>query len=226
MPRTTVTVTEEGREINYEGVLVGEMLKRAGAPVGRDLSGKAVATYVRANAKDGYQVVFSLAGARPGLHVQRHHRRRHHRRQAAVRLPGAVPDRRAARQARRALDPHAAAHRRRPAREVGMSRAALRLRRCRLVGGRWRRRRASRRLASRVRLWHLPADFPRPRVPADNPMSDAEGRAGATSVLRHAAVRQRHAVVRARCHEQARAFTDGKGARGRIDRRGASARQR
>jgi len=67
MPRTTVTVNEEGRDIKYEGVLVGELLKRAGAPVGRDLSGKAVATYVRASAKDGYQVVFSLAELDPGF---------------------------------------------------------------------------------------------------------------------------------------------------------------
>lgn len=67
MPRTTVTVTDEGRQIVYEGVLVGELLKRAGAPVGRDLSGKAVATYVRASAKDGYQVVFSLAELDPGF---------------------------------------------------------------------------------------------------------------------------------------------------------------
>jgi DMSO/TMAO reductase YedYZ molybdopterin-dependent catalytic subunit len=67
MPRTMVTVTEEGRQISYEGVLVGELLKRAGAPVGRDLSGKAVATYVRASAKDGYQVVFSLAELDPGF---------------------------------------------------------------------------------------------------------------------------------------------------------------
>jgi DMSO/TMAO reductase YedYZ molybdopterin-dependent catalytic subunit len=67
MPRTTVTVSEEGREVKYEGVLVGELLKRAGAPVGRDLSGKAVASYVRASAKDGYQVVFSLAEVDPGF---------------------------------------------------------------------------------------------------------------------------------------------------------------
>jgi DMSO/TMAO reductase YedYZ molybdopterin-dependent catalytic subunit len=67
MPRTTVTVDEEGRTVIYEGVLVGELLKRAGAPVGRDLSGKAVATYVRASAKDGYQVVFSLAELDPGF---------------------------------------------------------------------------------------------------------------------------------------------------------------
>jgi DMSO/TMAO reductase YedYZ molybdopterin-dependent catalytic subunit len=67
MPRTMVTVSEEGRQIGYEGVLVGELLKRAGAPVGRDLSGKAVATYVRASARDGYQVVFSLAELDPAF---------------------------------------------------------------------------------------------------------------------------------------------------------------
>jgi hypothetical protein len=67
MSRTTVTVSEEGRQISYEGVLVGELLKRAGAPVGRDLSGGAVATYVRASAKDGYQVVFSLAELDPAF---------------------------------------------------------------------------------------------------------------------------------------------------------------
>jgi DMSO/TMAO reductase YedYZ molybdopterin-dependent catalytic subunit len=67
MPRTTVTVSEESRQIRYEGVLVGELLKRAGAPVGSGFTGKAVATYVRASAKDGYQVVFSLAELDPGF---------------------------------------------------------------------------------------------------------------------------------------------------------------
>ena len=67
MPRTTVTVTEEGREVKYEGVLVGEILKRAEAPIGRDLTGQAVATYVLAKAKDGYQVVFSLPELDPAF---------------------------------------------------------------------------------------------------------------------------------------------------------------
>src|SRR5262245_42589359 len=67
MPRTTVTIPEEGRQVSYEGVLVGDLLKRAGAPLGRDLSGKAVATYVRATAKDGYQAVFSLAEVDPSF---------------------------------------------------------------------------------------------------------------------------------------------------------------
>src|SRR5215468_2599892 len=67
MPRTTVTVSEEGREVKYEGVLVGELLKRAEAPVGRDLTGQAVATYVLCKAKDGYQVVFSLPELDPAF---------------------------------------------------------------------------------------------------------------------------------------------------------------
>ena len=67
MTRTTVTVSEEGREINYEGVLVGEILKRAGAPLGRDMTGQAVASYVLASAKDGYQVVFSLPELDPAF---------------------------------------------------------------------------------------------------------------------------------------------------------------
>jgi DMSO/TMAO reductase YedYZ molybdopterin-dependent catalytic subunit len=67
MPRTSVTAMAEGRETRYEGVLVGELLKRAGAPLGRDLSGGALATYVVASASDGYQVVFSLAELDPAL---------------------------------------------------------------------------------------------------------------------------------------------------------------
>ena len=67
MPRTTVTVTAEGRDERYEGVLVGEILKRAGAPLGRDLTGAAVATYVVASAKDGYRAVFSLAELDPAF---------------------------------------------------------------------------------------------------------------------------------------------------------------
>src|SRR5262249_37459160 len=67
MPRTTVSISEYGREVKYEGVLVGEVLKRAGAPLGRDLSGPAVATYVLTTAKDGYQAVFSLAELDPAL---------------------------------------------------------------------------------------------------------------------------------------------------------------
>jgi DMSO/TMAO reductase YedYZ molybdopterin-dependent catalytic subunit len=60
LPRTKVEVKDEGRVVTYEGVLVGEILKQAGVPLGDNLRGNAVATYVSARAADGYQVVFSL----------------------------------------------------------------------------------------------------------------------------------------------------------------------
>src|SRR5262245_13555449 len=47
MPRTRVDVKDEdGRVAHYEGVLVAELLKRAGAPLGSELRGNAMATYV------------------------------------------------------------------------------------------------------------------------------------------------------------------------------------
>ena len=68
MPRAKVEVKDEdGRLVSYEGVLVGEILKRAGAALGGELRGNAVATYVVASASDGYQVVFSLAELDPAF---------------------------------------------------------------------------------------------------------------------------------------------------------------
>ncbi len=66
MPRTTITVKQpDGRGITHEGVLVAEVLKRAGAPLGKALRGDAMASYVVALATDGYRVVFSLAELDP-----------------------------------------------------------------------------------------------------------------------------------------------------------------
>ena len=61
MPRETVSVPEQdGTKIEYEGVALREILKRAGAPLGNQLRGKALTTYILAKAHDGYQVVFAL----------------------------------------------------------------------------------------------------------------------------------------------------------------------
>jgi len=66
MPRETVTIPEQdGTKVAYEGVLLREILKRAGAPMEKDLRGKALASYVLAKARDGYQVVFTLAEVAP-----------------------------------------------------------------------------------------------------------------------------------------------------------------
>ncbi|HWF09468.1 MAG TPA: molybdopterin-dependent oxidoreductase [Bryobacteraceae bacterium] len=60
MPREKVKVPEpDGKEVEYEGVPLREILKRAGAPMG-SLRGKALTTYVLARAHDGYAAVFTL----------------------------------------------------------------------------------------------------------------------------------------------------------------------
>jgi Oxidoreductase molybdopterin binding domain len=61
MPRETVSVPDQdGTQVNYEGVPLREILKRAGVPLGKELRGKALASYILAKAHDGYEVVFSL----------------------------------------------------------------------------------------------------------------------------------------------------------------------
>lgn len=68
MPRVKAEVkAEDGTPHTYEGVLVVELLKRAGVPVGAELRGNAIASYVVASATDGYQAVFSLGELDPAL---------------------------------------------------------------------------------------------------------------------------------------------------------------
>ena|SRR6516162_8674445 len=63
LPRTTLKVinSHEGKEEVYEGVLLGELLKRAGLPQGENLRGSLMASYLLVQASDGYRVVLSLA---------------------------------------------------------------------------------------------------------------------------------------------------------------------
>jgi hypothetical protein len=61
LPRETVSIPEQdGTKVAYEGVPLREVLKRAGVPLGKELRGKALSSYVLARAHDGYQVLFSL----------------------------------------------------------------------------------------------------------------------------------------------------------------------
>ncbi len=60
LPLHSVTVQEHGKTINYEGVLLHDVLARAGAPFGEQLRGKALSNYVLATARDGYAVVYTL----------------------------------------------------------------------------------------------------------------------------------------------------------------------
>jgi hypothetical protein len=59
MPRKTLSVLNPHDKKNevYEGVLVEELLKRAGVPQGEKLRGAALATYLIFEADDGYRAV-------------------------------------------------------------------------------------------------------------------------------------------------------------------------
>jgi DMSO/TMAO reductase YedYZ molybdopterin-dependent catalytic subunit len=69
MPRKSISVVNphDKKKETYEGVLLEEILHRAGVTQGEQLRGRAMATYVVAEAEDGYRVVFSLAELDSGI---------------------------------------------------------------------------------------------------------------------------------------------------------------
>ena len=69
MPRETLTVVnphDKKTEV-FEGVALEELLRRAGVPHGENLRGPVMATYVLAEAADGYRVIFALAELDSGI---------------------------------------------------------------------------------------------------------------------------------------------------------------
>jgi DMSO/TMAO reductase YedYZ molybdopterin-dependent catalytic subunit len=69
MPRKTLTVVNphDKKTETYEGVSLEDVLQKAGVPQGEKLRGASMATYVVAEATDGYRVVFSLAELDSGI---------------------------------------------------------------------------------------------------------------------------------------------------------------
>jgi len=65
MPRATATLTSDGTTVTYEGVLLYDVLAKAGWQFGRGMTGKGMASYVAATARDGYQVIFTMAELDP-----------------------------------------------------------------------------------------------------------------------------------------------------------------
>ncbi len=66
LPRDTVSIDEEdGTKTAYQGVPLQAILSKAGIPMGHNLRGKALAAYVLATAKDGYQMIFSMGELDP-----------------------------------------------------------------------------------------------------------------------------------------------------------------
>ena len=69
--------------------------------------------------------------------------------------------------------------------------------------------------------WELPPGFPAPPVPPDNPMSPAKVELG-RRLFYDKRLSDNGTLACASCHEQALAFTDGSGDRGRLDGSAAS----
>lgn len=61
LPHVHVQVMQHGQPHAYDGVLLSDLLAKVDAPHGEAIKGRELATVVRLSAKDGYQVVVSLA---------------------------------------------------------------------------------------------------------------------------------------------------------------------
>lgn len=67
LPQVTAVMNDHGKQVTYQGVLMHDVLVKAGIDFGTGLHGKQLATYVLAKGKDGYEVVFALSAFDPTL---------------------------------------------------------------------------------------------------------------------------------------------------------------
>jgi hypothetical protein len=70
LPHITITVHNGHTDAaeTYSGVPLATLLAKVNAPLGKELRGEAMTSYVIATGSDGYSVVFSLAEVDPGFH--------------------------------------------------------------------------------------------------------------------------------------------------------------
>lgn len=67
LPHTMITATEHGKPVQFEGVLLRDLLKAAGASMGDQLKGQNMPEYLYFSAKDGYHVTLALAEVEPAF---------------------------------------------------------------------------------------------------------------------------------------------------------------
>ena len=68
LPRKTVRATpHNGKEAEYVGVALREILQKAGVKFGEHMKGKALANYLLVEATDGYQAIFALPELDPAF---------------------------------------------------------------------------------------------------------------------------------------------------------------
>jgi DMSO/TMAO reductase YedYZ molybdopterin-dependent catalytic subunit len=68
LPRQTVRAKDhDGKDAEFEGVPLVEVLKTSGVKFGQDLRGPALASYLVVEAADGYRVVFAMPELDPAF---------------------------------------------------------------------------------------------------------------------------------------------------------------
>jgi hypothetical protein len=67
LPRHAAMLNDHGKQVNYEGVLLHDVLAHSGVDFGTGLRGKQLSAYVTAIGSDGYQVVYALADFDPSI---------------------------------------------------------------------------------------------------------------------------------------------------------------
>ena len=184
MPRETATIPEQdGTKVEYEGVTLREILKRAGAPLGK-LRGKALASYIVAKAHDNYQVVFTLGEIDSEFGNE----------------SILVADKRAG----KPLFAYQGPFRLVCPNDKAGARSVRMLETLEVVT--WKPAQPA---TEKAWLWDLPKGFPVPRVPADNPMTVAKVELG-RHLFYDARLSVNGTQSCASCHKQELAFTDGR----------------
>lgn len=65
LPHISIAMMESGTPVQYEGVAVATLIKRAGGATGADLRGPALAYYIVAEGGDGYRAIFGITEGDP-----------------------------------------------------------------------------------------------------------------------------------------------------------------
>jgi hypothetical protein len=67
LPRAKVTTAAAGSTATFEGIMLRDVLEKAGVSLGESVRGKRLASYLLVEAADGYRVVFALPEIDPGF---------------------------------------------------------------------------------------------------------------------------------------------------------------
>jgi len=71
LPRVKISATQHGASHEFEGALLGDVLAKVGAPVGKAFRGQELADVIEIEARDGYRdgykVALDLAGTDPAM---------------------------------------------------------------------------------------------------------------------------------------------------------------